>query len=179
MVFVVGVMLVMHETILREGVGVAPFHAYVFFAGVLFFCLTLVVVLRKLGPHILGWAALVVVLYAIRGYWLNRRHEKLIERRRKEGRCVHCGEPVTAEMQFCPNCLEEPDPYSTTRRRIAAQAREAEKAQHARELLGPQDPNAPARKKEKTLIARHHKEQVPPEGEVDAPPPKRVNLEDL
>ena len=157
-VCVVGLSLMVHEAVAREGEGSTPLHAYFFFASALFLCLSLLVVISKVGVKVLAVGVGLILIYCLHGYWVNRREQKLIERRRKEGRCIHCGEQVTPETEICPRCLEEPDPERTRQKRIAAKVHEAEKTKHVHEVLEHSHENLHVKQREKELIARHHRE---------------------
>lgn len=158
-VFIVAVMMMVHEAVQRTGQGLPPTQVYLMFASGLTIWLGLVAAMVAVGPIVLLIGSTVIIYYGAQGMIRNIQRQRLIARRREEGRCIHCGELVDPNMAFCESCGEEPD--SEVLQRVAAIVRGAHCGQRVRETLAPESPTSGAKLKEQALLARRRTGKPP------------------
>lgn len=147
-----GIMTMVHEAAERNGQGVPPLHAYGFFAGAIVAWIVLVTLLAVVNPLIVVIAILGLGYHSAHAYIKARQRMMLIESRRAEGKCIHCGEPVNKDLTYCENCGEEPDPVSTQLERVASTIHQRKNAAHARSVLTPEAPSAALSRREKAIL---------------------------
>ncbi|MGD1277804.1 MAG: zinc ribbon domain-containing protein [Tepidisphaeraceae bacterium] len=158
-VFIAAIMMMVHEAVQRSGQGLPPLRVYLMFASGLTIWLGIVAAMVAVGPIVVLIGSTVIVYYGAQGMIKNIKRQRLIARRREEGRCIHCGEFVDPNMAFCENCGEEPD--SEVMQRVAAIVRGSNRGQRARETLQPQSPTTGAKLKEQALLARRRTGKPP------------------
>jgi hypothetical protein len=159
LVFIVAVMMMVHEAAQRNGEGIPPGRVYLLFAGGLTIWLGIVVAMVAVGPIVRLIVATAILYYGAQGMIKNIQRRRLIARRREEGRCIHCGELVDPRMAYCENCGEEP--ASEVLQRVAAIVHGAQRGKRARQTLAPQSPTSGAKLKEQALLARRRTGKPP------------------
>lgn len=134
-IFVVSLITMVHEAASRNTQGVPPIQVYALFAGVLVVCLVWLMIMAAFGPWLLVIATPLLVWYAGKGILENRRRDKLIEQRRKDGQCVGCGEPIDGSFEVCPNCGLDCDPDGQRLQRVATMARSRANPVRGRDVI--------------------------------------------
>ena len=82
----------------------------------------------------------------------QRERNKLIEQRRADGQCIHCGELADENLGVCMNCGNDPDPSANQLSRVAAMVRGAAQSDRARAVIQGEKLAQIAAKKEKYLV---------------------------
>ena len=153
-VMAAGILAMVNEAADRNGQGIPPFQVYALFFGALGLWVFVMAVLSITNPLILLLGISVLIYYAIRGYLQDRERRCMIETRRAENRCIHCGEPIIdPKLAFCENCGEEPNPLNTQLDRVRSTVSLAKNTAHARGVLTKEAVTAAAARKEKQLLA--------------------------
>ena len=99
--FAVAVLSVVHEAAERNGQGVPPLYAYGFLVGILVFWTIVIALFSFVNPVVLGLGIIGLGYQCTRGWLQEREREKLIETRRAQGRCIHCGEFADSKKGVC------------------------------------------------------------------------------
>lgn len=158
LVAVVALLLYVHEAADRSGQGVPPLYVYAFFASALLIWAILTLLLTAFNPWILISGLAVVCYLMTKRYLAAREFQRLLDSRRAEGRCLHCGQFADPNAGVCMNCGEEPDPDAAQMQRIQAtlhnSASTPGRKQRMRSTLQQDTLSASAKKKEQRLIAR-------------------------
>lgn len=153
-----GLLLYVHEAADRSGQGVPPLYVYALFASGLLIWIVLTLILSTFNPWILIGGVFVLVYLALRKYLEVRAFRQMIEKRRAEGRCIHCGELADPTAGVCMNCGEEPDPDAATMQRVQAMvhnsASTSGRKEKMRAVLKQDSLSASAKRKEQRLMAR-------------------------
>jgi hypothetical protein len=150
---VLAMLIVINESAERNGQGVPPFQVYAFFGMVIGVWIVGVIVLSKVNVFVQLLAMGVLAYYSLKAHLLQRERMRIIEMRRNEGCCIHCGEPSDPEAMICEECGLEVDPERTSQQRTASIALYGKKSDRAREVLTPQSLGNIAAAKEKALLA--------------------------
>jgi hypothetical protein len=152
----VAAMVIVNEEADRSGEGVPPFQVYGFVLLVFAVYALGVLILSKVPLLIQVLGLCVLAWYSIDGWIKQRQRARVIEIRRQEGRCIHCGQVVDPYDTFCPECGLEPDPGRTEQQRLAAIVQHGRGGQdgHARQVLKQESYAASASRKERELLAR-------------------------
>jgi hypothetical protein len=146
------ILLYVHEAAERNGQGIPPFHVYALFAGGTLAWIVVSLCLSIVNPFIILIAVGGILFYCLKAYLAQREAEKVVEQRRAEGRCVHCGEIADIQSGYCGSCGEEPDPQEMQTQRIAAVVRNSAKSGRMRAILKTETLASAARKKEGALL---------------------------
>ena len=149
---VFAMLTVVNELAERNGQGVPPFQVYAFVVLVLVVWAAGVIVMSKVNVFIQLMGVGGILGYTYHGYMKHRERQRLIMKRREEGRCIHCGEPDDGSMTYCENCGMEPDPERASQQRTASIVQFGNKSNHARDVLTPQSLGNIAASKEKALL---------------------------
>ena len=159
-VFIVCFMSMVHETAERNGQGVPPFHVYALLVGGIVAWIVVVAVFSLINHLVLLIGVIALAYQCGKAYMQDRERNRVIEARRAEGRCVHCGEIVENKHGVCEHCGNEPDPIGTRLRRVANVVHMAKDVDRARATIKQQSLSATASSKEQALLARsHHRQQ--------------------
>ena len=153
MVPVVAMLVFINEAADRNGQGVPPFQVYAFFGLVVGVWTISVIILSKVNAFIQLLSLGIMAYYSAKAYLKQRERLRLIELRRNEGCCIHCGEPADPETLLCMACGMEVDPERTSAQRTASIALYGKKTDRARSVLTPQSLGNIAASKEKALLA--------------------------
>ena len=156
-VLAAGIITMVHEAAERNGQGVPPLHAYGFFAGAVIVWVVLTAIFSVVNPVILVFGLLGLSYQAARAYIKARQRMKLIETRRAEGKCIHCGEPINKDLTYCEECGNEPDPMSTQLQRVASTIQQQKKVGHARQVLTETNKTAMSRREKAILRSKGRK----------------------
>jgi hypothetical protein len=159
-VMAAGMMLLIHEAAERNLTGVPPFHVYALFFSALACWFVLLTILSLINPVILVIGLIVLGYYCALGYLKQRERNRLIARRRMEGKCIFCGAVADYDLAFCMNCGNEPDPDDAQLKRVAHAPRAGNVQQRARAALKPPSPAETARQKEQALMSRRRTAQL-------------------
>jgi len=162
MVGAAGIMVMVNEATDRNAVGIPPFQVYIMIAVATILWLIGAMLLSALGPLLLIGAMIPMVYYGVRGYLRQLEHDRLVAERKREGRCVHCGEKADPQYMFCTNCgldlnALEPAPKPKLDRLSK------KKVEHARQILAPQSPTAEVSLKEQQLLKLRRSNHKPPD----------------
>lgn len=114
-----GILTYMNEAVSRNCQGFPPYHVYAFFIGAIAAWTLIVLVLSAVNPVILILGIGAILFRIIEAVLRQREREKLIATRRLQGVCLHCGGPYDANVVFCENCGEEPNPDEAILKRVA------------------------------------------------------------
>lgn len=155
-VFSAGLLLMLHETVDRNGQGVPPLYAYALLGSGVSLWLLVVIILKAVNPLVLLVGFVGLCYYAALGYQKQLERARLIASRRADGLCIHCGYPADPRMVHCANCGEEPDPDTSRLGRIAGMSVSNTDKARTRASLTPAAPTASAKMKEQALLARRH-----------------------
>ena len=150
---VLGMMIVVNESVERNGQGVPPFQVYAFFAMIIGVWMLGVIILSTINVLVQLLAVGVLAYYSVKAYMLQRNRLRLIETRRNEGCCIHCGEPADPEELICEECGLEVDPERSSQQRTASIAIYGRKGDRARKVLKQDSMAGTAARKEQSLIA--------------------------
>jgi hypothetical protein len=86
-------------------------------------------------------------------YLEQKEKDRMIEQRRADGCCVHCGAKVEdVNLGFCTECGLEPNPTEIQLGRIASTIASANRGGHARSVLTQRTAAADASAKERALL---------------------------
>lgn len=154
--FGAGLMSMVHEAAERNGQGIPPLYAYAFLLGAIALWAVLALMLSVLNPVVLICGIVALGYHCAKGYIHDRQRTKLIETRRAQGRCIHCGELIEQKTAVCLNCGEEPDPVGQRMRRVASIVGGRKDVSRARAGIRPDSNATSASRREQALIARHH-----------------------
>lgn len=152
--FAAGGMSMVHEAAERNGQGIPPLHVYAFIAAAIFIWVLLAAISSILNPFVMLLGLLALAYQVFKGYLQDRERNRLIEARRADGLCIHCGHPRVENQVFCDACGEEPDPANARLRRVASIVHTRKNTGHMRSVLSKQNPVTGARAREQALIAR-------------------------
>jgi hypothetical protein len=155
-VFIAGIMAMVHEAAERNGQGVPPLHVYAAVAAVLALWILGAFIFSVINPLILLAGMAGIGYQCARAIIRQRERARHIARRRAEGCCIFCGAPANPELSFCESCGEEPDPDSARLDRVAGVVRTRNNAPQARAALTAKPETASTAAKEQALLARHH-----------------------
>jgi hypothetical protein len=151
-VAVAAILLYVHEAADRNGQGVPPMHVYGLFAAVLLVWMVVVLVLSAVNPVILLLGLGTLAYYCVKGFLRQQEARRLIEHRRANGLCVHCGEPADPAQGVCLNCGEEPNPEVMQLQRVQAVVAKGADANRMRSVLKQEGLSVAARRKEAALL---------------------------
>lgn len=148
------ILLYVHEAAERNGQGIPPLYVYALFGGATLAWVVASIVLSVLNPIVTLLGVGVIAFYSVKMYLAQREAEKVVEQRRAEGKCVHCGEVADVQSGYCGNCGEEPDPQEMQLRRVAAVVKNSAKSSSGRmrQVLKQENLASSARKKEAALL---------------------------
>jgi hypothetical protein len=150
-----GAMIVINEAADRNDQGVPPFQVYAFVLFVIGVWVAGVFIMSHVPLFIQLTGVGALAWYSIDGWIKGRKRAIVIDQRRAEGCCIHCGVEVDPYDTFCPECGLEPDPGRTEQQRLAAIVQRGRgKDGHARAVLKPESHAASAARKERELLAR-------------------------
>lgn len=162
MVGAAGMMVMVNEATDRNAVGIPPFQVYIMIAAATGLWLIGAILLSALGPLLLIGGMIPLIYYGVRGYLRQREHDRLVVQRKREGRCVHCGEKADSQYMFCTNCgldLNSLEPAPKPKLDKLSK----NKMEHARQVLAPQSPTAQASLKEQQLLKLKRGKGKPPD----------------
>src|ERR1019366_386022 len=167
-VLAIGIMVLINEAATRNTQGVPPLVVYGWVIVALAAWVAMAVIFSAIFPILVVVGIPLMCAYGIYMYFQNRKKQRLLAERRAKGLCIHCGEPVDANLTDCPHCGKEqaPEQWSLLKR-FQAPERTAEDIERARDLLTPKPPTVASRRKEEALLAQRprqssKKPQVPP-----------------
>ena len=153
-VLAAGILLYVHEAAERNGTGVPPMHVYGLFGGAMALWVIIMVVLSVTNPLILLLGIAWIGYICGKKYLEQREKDRLIEQRRAEGCCIHCGAKIEdVNLGFCTECGQEPNPTEIQLSRIASTIASANRGGHARSVLTQRTAAADASAKERALLA--------------------------
>ncbi len=152
--FVAGLMSFIHEAAERNGQGVPPLYAYAFLVGVIVLWVAVTLLFSMVNPFVLFLGLVALGYQCARGYLQEHERNKLIESRRAQGRCIHCGELIEEKTAVCLNCGQEPDPTGQRMRRVASIVGGRKNAAHARSAIRYDSMSTSASKREQALLAK-------------------------
>jgi hypothetical protein len=167
-----GILTYMNEAVSRNCQGFPPYHVYAFFLGAIAVWTLIILILSAVNPVILLLGIGAILFRIIEALLRQREREKLIAIRRLQGVCLHCGGPYDANVVFCENCGEEPNPDEAILKRVAQIYRSNEQIERARSALVRTAAPATASSKEQALLARHRTGKVTPASQL----PKAAKL---
>lgn len=150
----IGMLTYINEAADRSGQGIPPFRVYAFFVGAVLVWLVGVILLSAINPLVILLGIVLILYRAGQAYLQQRQRDQLIATRRKEGRCIHCGELCESNAVFCENCGQEPNPDASLLDRVAAVYRSPQQMARARATLTRAVVGTSASKKEAALLAR-------------------------
>jgi hypothetical protein len=154
-IFAVAVLSIVHEAAERNGQGVPPLYAYAFLFGVLALWVLIVVLLRVVvNKYVLLFAVIGLGYQCAKAWVQERERTKLIESRRAQGMCIHCGEPIAEKTAVCLNCGQEPDPLGQRMRRITSIVGGKRDTVRARATIKQESLASSASKREQALLAK-------------------------
>ncbi len=154
-VFAVAVLSIVHETAERNGQGVPPLYAYGFLIGVLVFWVAVITLLNLVVNKYVLMFAIIGLGYQCAKAWVQERERtKLMESRRAQGMCIHCGEPIPEKTAVCLNCGLEPDPLGQRMRRITSIVGGKKDAVRARAAIKQESLASSASKREQAMLAK-------------------------
>jgi hypothetical protein len=153
-VLAAGILLYIHEAAERNGTGVPPLHVYGLFGGAIALWVIVMAVLSVTNPLILLVGIAWIGYICGKKYLEQREKDRLIEQRRADGCCIHCGTKVEdPNLGFCTECGQEPNPTEIQLGRIASTIAGANRGGHARAVLTKRTAAADAAAKERALLA--------------------------
>jgi hypothetical protein len=151
-----GIMVMINEAHDRNAVGIPPFQVYTLVGVAAVLWMIGAMMFSALGPLLLVCVVIPLLYYGLRGLVAQLRHNRLVTLRKRDGLCVHCGEPADPQYMFCTNCgldLRALDPAPKPNLDKLSPA----KMEHAREVLTPASPTAEVGRKEQQLLKRKRK----------------------
>jgi hypothetical protein len=157
LVLAAGLMIMINEAADRAGHGVPPLQVYSLFGAIVGAWIVVVLLLSTLNPLIFAAGILVLAYYAARGYLKNLAHQKLLEQRREEGLCVHCGAPANPEQSICDSCGEEANPDAARAKWSTLTGKSPQDKARIRAILKPPSGASEARSKEQALLNRRQR----------------------
>ena len=161
LVLMAGLMIMINEAAERSGQGVPPLQVYAMFGAIVGIWIVIVVLLSALHPIIFAAGILVLAYFAAKGYLKNLAKQKLIDQRREDGQCVHCGEPANPEQAICESCGEETNPDATRAKWSTLTAKSPQDQARIRAILKPASGASEARNKEQALLNRRQRRGSP------------------
>jgi hypothetical protein len=161
LILAAAMMIMINEAADRAGQGVPPLQVYALFGAIVGIWMLIVLVLSALHPIIFVLGMLVLFYYAARGYLKNHAHQKMIEQRREEGQCIHCGEPADPDQTVCPHCGEEANPDAARSKWSTLTAKSPQDKARIRAILKPQSAASEAAAKEQALLSRRQRKHSP------------------
>ena len=153
MVPVIGMLIIINEAAERNGQGVPPFQVYGFFALVFGVWILGVIVMSKVNVFIQLLGVGTLAYYSGKAYLAQRERNRIIEARRNEGCCIHCGASSDPEETICEECGLEVDPERTSQQRTAAISLYGKTSDRARQVLTHESLGNIAARKEQQLLA--------------------------
>jgi hypothetical protein len=157
-----GILTFINEAADRNGQGIPPLVVYAFFIGAVSVWMLFVLILSAINPLIIFLALGAVIYRVVEALLRQRERNRLIAKRRMEGRCIHCGEIFDPQSILCGECGEEPNPEEALLRRVAEIFRTPEDMARARAILMRKGGVASASAKESALLARRQTGKVGP-----------------
>ena len=155
-VFIASLLSMIHETADRNGQGVPPLMVYALFIGGLALWVAVGFLFSLTNPLVLLIGAIAITYQCAKGYMQELQRTALIQHRRANQLCIHCGEPFKPNELECSNCGGEPNPEGARLNRVAAVVHNRKNTPKARSTIKGQSPTASAAAREQALIARHH-----------------------
>jgi hypothetical protein len=156
-VLAVGLLVMVNEAADRNGQGVPPLAVYAAFVGAVVLWLGVLIIISAVHPLILLLALAVLGYQCGRGYMKVRAQRQLVDQRRAQGLCVHCGEANELEQIYCGNCGEVANPDGVRARWSTLNPRNGADVARVRAALKPESPATTARMKEQALLNRRHR----------------------
>jgi hypothetical protein len=153
-VFAVAVLSIVHEAAERNGQGVPPLYAYGFLFGVLLFWVIVVAIFSVVNKYVLLFAVIALGYQCAKAWVQERERTKLMDLRRANNQCIHCGEPIPEKTAVCLNCGLEPDPTGQRMRRISSIVGGRKDPAKARAAIKQDSIASSASKREQALIAK-------------------------
>jgi hypothetical protein len=157
LVLMAGLMIMINEAAERSGQGVPPLQVYAMFGAIVGAWIIIVLLLSALHPIIFVAGILVLAYFAAKGYLKNLAKQKLIDQRREDGLCVHCGEPANPEQSICESCGEETNPDAAKAKWSTLANKSPQDQARIREILKPASGASEARIKEQALLNRRQR----------------------
>jgi hypothetical protein len=153
-VLAAGILLYIHEAAERNGTGVPPLQVYALFGGAIAAWIIAMAVLSVTNPLILLLGIAWIGYICLKNYLQQREKDRLIEQRRADGCCIHCGTKVEdINLGFCTECGQEPNPTEIQLSRIASTIAGSNRGGHARSVLTRTTASTSASRKEQALLA--------------------------
>lgn len=156
-----GIMVMVNEASDRNGVGIPPLQVYALVAVATSLWLIGAMMLSALGPLLLIGVTIPLAYYGVRGYQRQLEHDRLVAQRKREGRCVHCGEPADPQYMFCTNCGQDLNALEPAAKPNLEKLSPREMSR-ARQILTPQPVTADASRKEQQLLKLKRRNRKPP-----------------
>lgn len=156
-VLAVGLLVMINEAADRNGQGVPPLAVYALFVAAVVLWLAALMLISAVHPLILLLALAVLGYQCGRGCVKTRAQRQLIDRRRAQGLCVHCGEANEPDQVYCGNCGEVANPDGVRARWSTLTPRNGADVARVRAALEPESSTATARMKEQALLNRRHR----------------------
>lgn len=160
-IFCAAILMMIHEASDRNGQGIPPGQVYAFFGMVVAVWMVVAAILSALGPVLIVVGITALAMYVMRGYLRQRERKFLMDERRREGLCVHCGHKVESDKPVCMNCGADPGVNDGMLSSFARYPRTAQQVARARALLKGEAPTATAKRKEQALLQRKHTTRQP------------------
>jgi hypothetical protein len=149
---VVGLLVMINESVDRGGEGFPPLQVYAFFISALAMYAIGLAIISALNVFVLFAGMSVIFYYSGKAYIKQRQDRRLIAQREADGQCIFYGEDLAPEAAYCENCGNEP--AAAQRERISAVMHNNQSGQRMRQVLSKSSFAAEARKKEQSLIAK-------------------------
>ena len=158
-VFVAAFMTMVHEAAERSGQGVPPLYVYAGFVSMLALWVIGAVIFSTINPVVLLVGGIAITYQCAKGYIHQHQRSALVQMRRANGLCIHCGDPFKLNVLECPACGNEPNPEGIRLSRVSAVVSNRKNVERARSTIGRQNAHGSAAQKEQALIARRHAAQ--------------------
>lgn len=164
-----GIMVMLNEAAHRNGVGIPPFQVYALITVATCLWIVGAMLFSALWPLLLACVFVPLLYYGVHGYVWQIAHDRLVALRKREGKCVHCGEPADPQYLFCTCCgmdLNALEPAAKPNLEKLSPS----KMEHARQILASQSSIAEVSRKEQQLLKRkRRKGRDAPTPQTDSP----------
>jgi hypothetical protein len=170
-----GIMVMVNEASDRNAVGIPPLQVYALVTVAICLWIMGAMLFSALWPLLLVCVVAPLFYYGMRGYRWQVARDRLVALRKRQGRCVHCGEPADPQYLFCTCCGMDLNALEPAAKPNLEQLSPAQ-MEHARQILMPQSPIAEMSRKEQQLLKRKRRKGRDAATDENNPPTRHADI---